>query len=256
MKALLLFSIVFLFSSQAFSDLPENDLWRYDNKTSFAGINETQFNDAIKEVSDVYKPIAQAMGFTLNVEGDWDDATVNAYTQRNGTEWYVAMFGGLARREETTKDGFKLVICHEIAHQMGGYPMDDWAAYEGQADYIATHVCGKKVFKQVALTDSYNVPRACLVWAKVEDQKICTRNLSAGQSLGNLLAALNGNAMPNYATPDTSIVSSTQQAHPKAQCRLDSYLAGTVCTKTWDDKVIPTDSKVVCDNRPKCWYYN
>ena len=196
----LLFCIFFVLSSQAFSDLPDNELWRYDNKTSFSGIDETQFNDAIKEVSDIYKPIAQAMGFILNVEGDWNDSTVNAYTQRDGNEWYVAMFGGLARRAETTKDGFKLVICHEIAHQMGGYPADGWAAYEGQADYIATHVCGKKVFKPSQMKDQINVPRACLVWSKVEDQKICTRNLAAGQSLGNLLAALNSNPMPKYET--------------------------------------------------------
>lgn len=253
MKALF-FSIVFLFSSQAFSDLPENDLWRYDDRNSFSGITETQFNDAIKEVGDVYGPIAKAMGFTLNIEGDWNDPTVNAYTQRNGNEWYVAMFGGLARRAEVTKDGFKLVICHEIAHQMGGYPMDDWAAYEGQADYIATHVCGKKVFRQSAMLDKLSVPRACLVWDKIEDQKICTKNLAAGQSLGNLLAALNGDPIPNYATPDPSVVSSTQQAHPKAQCRLDSYLAGTVCTKTWNDKVIPENADAVCQNRPRCWF--
>lgn len=150
-----------------------------------------------------------------------------------------------------------LVICHEIAHQMGGYPKEDWAAYEGQADYIATHVCGKKVFKPDAVTDRYyNIPRACLVWAKVEDQKICMRNLAAGQSLGNLLAALRNTPAPRYETPDTSIVTETQQAHPAAQCRLDSYRAGTLCTKQWDDTEIPENANSVCDNRPKCWYYN
>jgi hypothetical protein len=251
----LFFMMTIFVSSLAFSDLPENELWRYDNKINYSGINQSQFNEAIKEVSDIYAPIAKAMGFTLNIEGDWEDATVNAYTQRDGTEWYVAMFGGLARRAEVTKDGFKLVICHEIAHQMGGYPMRDWAAYEGQADYIATHVCGKKVFKPTASL-IVTVPRSCLVWEKVIDQKICAKNLSAGQSLGNLLAVLNGNPMPKYETPDPSVVTSTQSAHPKAQCRLDSYLAGTLCTKTWDDKVIPADSKSVCDTRPKCWYYN
>ena len=255
MKTIILL-VSILFSDLLFADLPANDLWKYDNKNSFMGIDESQFNAAIKEVSDIYSPIARAMGFTLNIDGNWSDSTVNAYTQRNGNEWYVAMFGGLARREEVTKDGFKLVICHEIAHQMGGYPMDSWAAYEGQADYVATHVCGKKVFRQAALEDDLvmAIPRKCLVFSSIVDQKVCMKNLAAGQSLGNLLAALRKTAAPRYETPDTSVVTSTQQAHSAAQCRLDSYLAGTVCTKDWDDTVIPENSKAVCDTRPACWF--
>lgn len=255
MKTLILLATLFS-SGYLFADLPENDLWRYDNKNALSGVTETQFKEAIKEVSDVYSPIARALGFTLNIDGDWDDSTVNAYTSRNGNEWYVAMFGGLARREEVTKDGFKLVICHEIAHQMGGYPMDSWAAYEGQADYVATHVCGKKVFRQAALDDDLvmAIPRKCLVFNTLIDQKVCMKNLAAGQSLGNLLAALRKSPLPSYETPDTSVVTSTQQAHPAAQCRLDSYLAGTVCTKEWDDTLIPENANAVCPTRPKCWF--
>ena len=84
MKTLILLAT--LFSGHLFADLPENDLWRYDNKNALSGVTETQFKEAIKEVSDVYSPIARALGFTLNIDGDWNDSTVNAYTSRNGSE--------------------------------------------------------------------------------------------------------------------------------------------------------------------------
>jgi hypothetical protein len=237
----------------AFADLPENDFWRYDDVNFVNQISESEFNEAIKEVEDLYTPIAEALGFTLNIEGDWNDSTVNAYTQRNGKEWYIAMFGGLARRPEITVDGFKLVICHEIGHQMGGFPSSSWASYEGQADYVATHVCGRKLFSKAPVTE-LKISKYCDGLKTKDDQMVCSRLLDAGQSLGNLLAALAGNDMPKYNTPDTVVVRKTKSAHPRAQCRLDTYKAGAVCIKPWDDKVIPQDAKAVCSNRPRCWY--
>jgi len=253
---LIIFLMGLFLSQISLADLPYNDLWQQDDKYNFEGISETDFRSVIDEVTQVYKPIAQELGFSLNINGNWEDSTVNAYTSRNGDEWYVAMFGGLARRKEVTRDGFMLVVCHELAHQMGGYPMDDWAAYEGQADYIATHVCSRKVFRKFPKF-SYSeivIPRSCLVWTDKTEQKMCMRNLAAGQSLGNLLAALRNSPLPSYETPDQSVVTETQQAHPAAQCRLDSYRAGTLCTMEWDDTVIPQVSNAVCPTRPKCWF--
>lgn len=251
MKALFCL-IALLIPVYALADLPENDLWRYDDVNFVSAMDEATFNAVIKEVSDIYTPIAEALGFTLKIEGDWNDSTVNAYTQRLGKEWYVAMFGGLARRPEITIDGFKLVICHEIAHQMGGAPMSAWASYEGQADYIGAHVCGKKVFSKSPR--DVLISKYCDGYKNKEDQRICSQNLEAGQSLATLLAALEGVGSPKLNTPDTNVVRKTQSAHPHAQCRLDTYLAGSVCQKAWDDKIIPTDLKAVCSNRPRCWY--
>jgi hypothetical protein len=249
----LFYLCIFLFSSVAFSDLPENDLWQYDDVNFLSQITEADFNDAIKEVYELYAPIAKDLGFTLKIDGDWNDSTVNAYTQRNRKEWYIAMFGGLARRPEMTIDGFKLVICHELGHQMGGYPSSGWASYEGQADYIATHVCGRKLFSKSENAE-IKVSRYCDGFPEKADQVVCSRLLDAGQSLANLLASLRDRPYPQYNTPDTVVVRRTQSAHPNAQCRLDTYKAGAVCIKPWDDKVIPRDSTAVCSNRPRCWY--
>jgi hypothetical protein len=32
------------------------------------------------------------------------------------------MFGGLARHELVTDDGFMMVVCHETGHHLGGAP--------------------------------------------------------------------------------------------------------------------------------------
>ena len=83
--------------------------------------------------------------------------------------------------------------------------------------------------------------------------------MDAGQSLGNVLADLGNEPMPRYETPDRTVVKRTQEAHPKAQCRLDTYKAGALCDKTWDDYVVPANAsqaKAVSCQKPRCWFAN
>jgi hypothetical protein len=247
-KKLMLF--VLLCSFNAYADLPQNDLWKQD--TGFAAnFSEKEFQATIKELQTMYAPIVARLGGKLNIQGDWNDSTVNAYASQTGKTWNVQMFGGLARRPEVTLNGFKLVICHEIGHHVGGVPSSSWASYEGQADYYATHVCGKKLFTDYS--QNVKLYKECASYAG-KDQVACSLNLDAAQSLANLLAALAGDVQPSYDTFDPSEVTETQSAHPKAQCRLDTYLAGELCNMGWNDQVIPRNLNAVCDNRPKCWY--
>lgn len=244
-----------LMTSIAYADLPENDLWQYDDMNMiYNDVTEETFNLAIKDAQQIYAPIAKNFGYELVIEGDWEDSTVNAYTYRSGKTWYVEMFGGLARRQEITLDAFRLVICHELGHQVGGAPFKSWASIEGQSDYYAVHVCGKKMWKMLKNETKVTVTNYCKAWRQSDDQKICQRNLNAGQSLANLLATLQGATLPKYSTPDKTVVKYTDPNHPKAQCRLDTYLAGSQCQKDWKDINIPTSENMVCDNRPKCWY--
>jgi hypothetical protein len=238
-------------SLASFADLPQNDLWKQDNKNLASNFTEKEFNAAIKELQTLYAPIISKFGAKLSIKGNWDDATVNAYASQSGKTWNVQMFGGLARRPEMTIDGFKLVICHELGHHEGGAPASGWASFEGQADYYATHVCGKKIFANYS--QSIKTSKYCAT-GNEKDQIACTVNLNAGQSLANLLAALSGDIQPSYDTFDPSEVETTQSAHPASQCRLDTYFAGEMCNMPWDDTVIPKNEDSVCDNRPKCWY--
>jgi hypothetical protein len=220
----------------------------------------------------------------LVIERDWEDGTVNAYAQQNGNKWIVKMFGGLARHPETTLDGFRAVICHEIGHHIAGAPKKKswygttWASNEGQSDYYATTKCLRKLYlkeKHLAETlqiysDIKNTDEEKLakkecdsVYKDINDKAVCYRSSLAGKSLARLLGSLRGNSNVKYSTPDTNVVSTTNHNHPAAQCRLDTYFQGALCINDHDKLADENDVRLgYCTvsegykigNRPQCWY--
>jgi hypothetical protein len=235
--------------------MPENTLYLQDNHF-VTNITQDEFNAMLDRVESHYKPIIEARGKTFTLIRKWEDSTVNAYAQQQGNNWMVTMFGGMARRSEMNAAGFALVACHEVGHHLGGYPTyasAPWAANEGQSDYFSTVACAKKIFGDLdAGTINSNAKAKCE--AKYSDpakKNACFVSVSAGQSLGNLLGNLGGTGFPNYDTPDKSVKKADE--HPKAQCRLDTYLAGALCDQPWVDSLIPTDMSGTCNTRPKCW---
>jgi hypothetical protein len=225
--------------------LPPNNLAMFDRVELIADpVKEKQFNDIIDHVIEMWKPMARANGANLTVEKRWSDSTVNAYAQQMGSTWKVTMFGGLFRRPEVTPDGFAMVVCHELGHHFAGYAFYDsgeWAASEGQSDYWATQICGRKIFEKTNNTNfrfsmrtgasvpPYVQERCDTTWKTPAEQERCYRLSAAGLSLATLLGSLGENKVPKFETPDTSKVSRTQPAHPKAQCRLDTYFNGALC---------------------------
>lgn len=277
-----LISITYSLSGTA-SILPPNNLHLQDGFVA-GGITEEQFNEVIDYVLAYYEPVVESFQGKLNVERNWSDSTVNAYATRKGNIWNIAMFGGLARRPEVTQDGFALVLCHELGHHLGGFPfVRQWAADEGQSDYFATQACARNLWKnntELNATFETTVNKIAKQkcdnsWSSNEDKKLCYRISNASLSLATLLGALN-NEVPDFSSPDLSKVSVTNHAHPKAQCRLDTYLAGGLCKKTFNDGFIPGSSAkfddaakekealiVSCSQfskqhnfsgRPECWF--
>lgn len=230
------------------SILPPNNLADQDGFAP-SNVSEEQFNAITDAIVDMWKPLAKLHGAELVAEKRWNDSTVNAYASRSGNTWTVQMFGGLARRPEITPDGFALVVCHELGHHFGGYAFKSghWAASEGESDYFATQVCARRIWskskeKNQKLADSRpaHLQNACdSVWKSEDEKNLCYRTTEAGLSLARLLGALGGETMPTLETKDTTEVSSTVEYHPKAQCRLDTYLHGALCTASFDLKVIP-----------------
>lgn len=201
MKSLVLFSTL-SFAFAAHADYPKNSLWIPDTNIATQSMNETKFQEAIDLVQKAYGPILkEKLGCTLEIKGDWDDGTVNAYASRDGDVCHVEMFGGFARYPGMTKSAFTDVICHEVGHHLGGEPKygGEWASCEGQADYWA---------------------QECM------DYVAPGKAHAAGLVLGKTLAELSGEPEPSYSTPDQSKVQSTYCGHPTAQCRVDTYLAG------------------------------
>ncbi len=255
--------------------LPENDLWISVDAKREGGISEEQFNAVIDRAIEVYGPIIEEQDAELNVLRLWSSGTVNAYATRRGNEWVVGMYGGLARREEVTEDGFALVVCHEIGHHLAGAPRKGtrWASNEGQSDYWGTLKC----FRKYAAEDNNveivaameNVPElvkeTCAAqFEDANDAAICVRGAMGGLSLGTLLNNLRRNDDPvNFDTPDTSVASSTDDSHPAPQCRLDSYYQGALCTVLPEIDTDQDNADIGTCNRtenfelglkPLCWF--
>lgn len=259
--------------------VPDNDLYiSADSKSIMnSNIDEAKFNEVIDKVFNVYEPIVADMGGELKVIRNWEDGTVNAYAHRQGGTWNVAMFGGLARHEAITEDGFALVVCHEIGHHIGGAPKkrtfwSSWATNEGQADYFATLKCLRKVFRaedNAKVLSNVEVPETVVntcasQFSGLEDQLICQRGAMAGLSTAKLFQALRRqDTAPDFDTPDTEVVSRTNHNHPQTQCRLDTYFSGAICDILDTDEVDQDDESVgVCYRkngdstgvRPLCWF--
>jgi len=235
--------------------MPPNDLHKQDNIEALSNITEIEFNAIIDGIINAYKPLAAANGGTLKSNNAWSDSTVNASAQRQGKMWLINMYGGMARRPEMTKDGFAMIVCHELGHHLAGFPfvgglaglIQGWAADEGQSDYFASQSCLRKVWKNDlevnararTTADAFARERCDEAWQGSADRDLCYRISDASKSLGNLLAQLKKQEEPQFDTPDPAVVRRTNHSHPDAQCRLDTYLAGGLCAVEFNETVIP-----------------
>ncbi len=257
----------------------ENDLWVPVGMGRDNGMTEERFNEITDAVVEIYEPIiADDFNAKLVSVKNWESGTVNAYAQQSGKTWKISMFGGLARHETITEDAFALVACHEVGHHIGGAPKkkswfaSSWASNEGQADWWGAMKCFRKY---VAEDNNLKIMAGVEVdpvaqsqcreaFTSAEDRAICMRTANAGLSLGNLFKALRKLKTPlKYDTPDSNVVSKTDDSHPAPQCRLDTYFAGGLCDRGVDEDVSQTDAnKGVCNRsaddtlglRPLCWY--
>ncbi|MDH4466672.1 MAG: hypothetical protein QE271_01330 [Bacteriovoracaceae bacterium] len=254
--------------------VPKNNLKIYANQKSSNGLTEQIFNKIIDDLSAIYAPVIAERGGKLKVMRKWTDPTVNASAIQKGGNWVVNMYGGLARHDAVTPDAFALVMCHELGHHLGGLPKvksffgSRWASNEGQSDYFASSKCIRKYFDAHPVEVTATVPAKVLdkcasVWGQSDDYKICVRGAMAGSSLANLLAILGSKPLPKFDTPDISVVTATNDAHPAAQCRLDTYFQGSLCsvldTVDFNNKEEKTGSCYVATgvslgSRPLCWY--
>ncbi len=191
---------------------PPNDLYIAEPLSPMANniVKET-FKKAMDDFEAYAKPVLEEKGWKLELRRLWTDGTVNAQTWHDGKTVVIEMFGGLARYTGMTGEGMRLVACHELGHTLAGSPLYTGSdmSVEGQSDYYATSICAKAI-------------------------GISKRG---DQALANVLASLGGEGVPSIKTPDSTVVDSTLESHPNAQCRLDTYTAGRVG-----------------NDRPRCWY--
>ncbi|MGE0173327.1 MAG: hypothetical protein AB7T49_11090 [Oligoflexales bacterium] len=268
-----------LFSNVAFSTLlPPNDLYLQDDIFRLAGkgISEEQFNAVLDELEAAYKPIVESHNAILKINRLWSNSEVNASAQRVDNQWIINLYGGLARRPELTPDAFTLAACHELGHHLAGFPFYgsiDISA-EGQSDYFATHACAKLLWndedeenKKARDGVSLSVQRFCdSQYVDEHDQNLCYRTMAGAIALANFLTMVEFGLPVSVDSPSNGVVLETVPSHPSAQCRLDTYLAGSLCTKKFLDDGIPHLPNEVVDTsctifgedlvglRPRCWF--
>lgn len=218
-------------------------------------ISESEFQKLINSVQSEYASTVTKLGGKLEINGDWKGEKPNAGAAQTMGKWQVKITGGLARRPELSPDAFTLILCHELGHHLGGFviapqqtPFEKpWAANEGQADYFSTHVCSHRMWsadtqKNAGFRNTVKpaARRLCdSVWVDAEEQNLCYRVLTAVESMTNTMAALTGKPVPQFDTPDLSVVEKTNHAHPAPQCRMDTTAQAALCTAFFDSGIIP-----------------
>ncbi len=238
-------------------------------------IDKITFHRILDEISNIYQPIFKQRGMKFKIVSEWDSNQFNAFASRGEPESvrYVTMYGGLASSPFMTEDGLRMVACHEIGHHLGGAPTYsesmNWASAEGEADYWGTLKCMRIVlsyqdnvawvrrhpidsFAQMACFRNFQTPN---------DQAICMRSVVAGLALAR---GLDFSTRPNYTKPSREKVAVTMEGHPDPQCRLDTYVAASLCpiSPAYELNQYP-QYKAFCDPRhvrqsngvrPSCWY--
>jgi len=252
--------------------LPPNDLKIPVDSVLSKGILENQFNDVLNTVEKLYKPVVAAQGKVLEIRRLWTDATVNASAMQSGNRYILNMYGGLARHETITMDGFALVACHELGHHLGGAPKGGWASNEGQSDYYANLKCLKQVFSDesslmfthLSAGDEIAERGCAAMYSDPLESAVCVRAAMAGKSVAYLFKMLrNETVTPQFDTPSATVVTSMMSSHPPTQCRMDTYLQGSLCTQPVSAPLSGTNPAVgTCTRsggfntgfRPLCWY--
>jgi hypothetical protein len=260
-----------------------------------SGLTEATYNATIDRVENYYKPIVAALGKTLTFNRLWTTEDANSTAHQSGNTWFVDAYGGLARYPIMTQDGEMAVLCHEMGHHLGGYPkgkilglFTSWGSNEGQADYFATMKCFRRIAQNddnVTAMASVSLPKevklgCASAFHSQSEIALCQREAMAGQVLAQILYELGTHPQaiphakaavehepavaPSFTTPNTTLaVSRTNDSHPLAQCRLDTYFNGAICgADPMEDFGKSEGSTGACAQekgdtygfRPTCWY--
>ncbi len=242
------------------------------------GLDEAMFNKVIDDFLKVFTPIVKSHNAKLVINRKWSDGTVNSDTTVSGKTWEINAYGGLARYKGMNYDAYAAVLSHELGHHLGGFPRkpgifgSSWASNEGEADYFAT-MKGFRIFMKnednSTAVSTLSIPQTvsdqCAQFHKSSSEiALCQRESMAGLYLAQVLNELGEGTTPvAFDTPDTHQVSRTNDDHPAAQCRLDTYFNGSICGMSMDEEFSPDEpTKGACAEekgdkvgvRSRCWY--
>jgi hypothetical protein len=276
MKWLLFLSLILgesVWACQYFEKSFNADTYQKQNQN----YSEQDFNQTLDRIDRLYSPLMRDAGGQLVIERDWNETMVNGFARRERKNFIIRILGGLLRHKTATLDSFLLVVCHELAHHLGGAPKkrewfkSSWSSVEGQADYWAAVKCMKRYYQDLDTSDAWSlalpdsaVKKCREVYSTRKDQEVCLKTLHGGL----IKTLFYQRHFPNepsvsFLTPDLNRVRKTSNKHPAPQCRLDTTFQGALCDRSFDIPVSDTDSRVgqchdgnraLIGARPLCWY--
>lgn len=239
----------------------------------------------------------------VTVEENWEHEEINSSVARLERSVNFRFSGGFARFPSMTEDAFIAVVCHEIGHILGGAPkrqitfdfiglhvpvgMEDrqHTSVEGEADYFSTLKCMRRVLgndENEAIVASLNVPppisRACDRSHSTRSASlVCQRSILASMSLQNSIRmsapirawfnrlTCRKAKLPEFRkSPKRKLKRLyTRHLHANEQCRLDTLIAGALCSKELgahetdyltNERVCSRSEGYTVGVRPLCWF--
>ncbi len=231
----------------------------------------------------------------MEIHGNWNDLGFTANFQptvswnRIWTKWAVTVSGGIVRKMPLSIDGLALVICHELGHGLGGFPKITLQEYpyeslrpssQGQADYFSTSKCLRRYFSSMDNVQAiskmqipFELTEKCQHnFTDREEAALCQRSIMAGYSV---TLSLRKNKEYRYwgltekidlDKPAASVLMiKSQEEKMSFQCRLETFIQGSLCQKSVDEGFSNTDFRQgACTRiegysenegvRPLCWF--
>jgi hypothetical protein len=255
-----------------------------------SALNENSFNEIFDLVEKAYSSDVANRDAKLVTNRFWfggggtltgGAGAATRKSEMGEARWIVSVPGTLAGLPYMTEDSFLLVVCHELGHHLGGTPKFvnigyPWMSSEGQADYFASR-CFKRIrssepnseFIKTVQISSSMVEKCERAFSNLPDQALCIRTLKAAedlmgalfhyyveiekQSVTQPLVVAQDNSVFNAAT-----LSGAQVQHAKIsqQCRLDTFVAGAVCSKDPSANGESGNCTGGPGTRPTCWFGN
>ncbi len=215
-----------------------------------AALTRAEFEQVLQEFREIYGPELRRTDLRLQFKANWNDHRLKASVKIPDGKAIVTISGGYAKQKEMTADAFRIVLCHEMGHILGGAPKQKtlrWSTIEGQADYYATAKCLRRI-----------VPEEDLTLERVKDAALRIGKMLVDRA--DLQAEL------STERPSKIEVFTTQETHPAAQCRIDTMIAGFRCPISAQEDFSRTDPNIAAclhssvdpnirlGARPRCWY--
>lgn len=257
----------FLSGMRAFSEGP-----------SESGLTKEDFEQVLGRVKNHYEKEFLSRGFEMDFTMEWSNSWFNAQTGRTGSSRVRFFFSGaLARGKYMTKDGLMFVACHEVGHQLGGFPLKSgrWATSEGGADYFAAVKCMRDLLKndpENSLAESVSIhpgvqSKCREAYPESDDYQICLRTTKAGHDMARTFEYyFKKQELTEWAFlfQDLPEAQETNAAgYPSRACRAETAFQGAICNKAPEIPIsLTVESEGVCHEangdtygmRPKCWF--